>query len=77
MRQRFLTVYDYGMGGRWQYITADSAEQIRAKYPGLTVFLEPPPWWKDRPLKNLETYDVDAEPTDLLKETMRKSGGSG
>ena len=71
MRLRFLTVYDYSMGGTWQYITADSPEQIRAKYPRLIVFLEPPPWWKERPIDNLLTYDVDAEPTELLKEAMR------
>ena len=67
MRQRFLTVHDYGMGGIWQYITADSAQQIKAKYPKLTVFIEPPSWWKDRPVENLRTYDIDAEPTEWLK----------
>ena len=77
MRQRFLTVHDYGMGGIWQYIIADSPDQITAKYPGLTVFVEPPPWWQDRPLKNLATYDIDAEPTEWLQTMMRKPGTQG
>ena len=73
MRQRFLTVHDYGTGGIWQYITADSPEQIKAKYPKLTVFTEPPSWWKDRPLTNLDTHDIDDAPTEWLR-TMTVRG---
>jgi hypothetical protein len=70
MRRRFLTVYDYGTGGIWQYITADSPEQLAAKYPKLTVLIDPPPWWKERPLRDLKTCDIDAEPTEFLRTMM-------
>ncbi len=70
MRRSFLTVHDYSMGGIWQYITADSPEQIIAKYPKLTVFVDPPEWWRDRPLKDLRTYDIDDEPTEWLRSAM-------
>ena len=74
MRSRFLTVYDYGTGGVWQYITADSIEQITTKYPKLTVLVEPPAWWSERPIQNLRTYDIDAEPTDFLKSLAEGKG---
>ena len=43
----FLTCYDYGMGGVWLYIEADSPEQIHQAYEGLTVFETPPAFWDD------------------------------
>lgn len=74
MRQPFLTCYDYGMGGIWQYIVADSREQITSKYPQLTVFSEPPTWWYERPIPNLRSYDIDAEPQDILKSLSEGRG---
>ena len=66
MRQRFLTVYDYGTGGVWQWITADSSAQILAKYPKLRVFAQPPAWWEERSMPELLTYDIDDEPDNVL-----------
>jgi hypothetical protein len=43
----FLVCYDYGQGGIWLYLTAESSEEIRHKYPSLTVFDSPPPFWTD------------------------------
>jgi hypothetical protein len=40
---RFFALYDYGKGGLWVMISAESAEQIRDKYPMLRVFDGEPP----------------------------------
>jgi hypothetical protein len=42
-KRPFLVVYDYGQGGIWMYLYAESAEQIAERYPGLTVITE----WRD------------------------------
>ena len=28
---------------------------------------EPSAWWNERPIKDVRTYDIDAEPADFLK----------
>jgi hypothetical protein len=42
--QKFLVGYDYGMGGLWAMVDADTKEEITRKYPELTVVLERPKW---------------------------------
>jgi hypothetical protein len=62
MSRLFLVVYDYGTGGVWSYLRADSPEQIRAKFPMLTIFDEPPAWMSDAERLDIEaksTYDVE------------------
>jgi hypothetical protein len=39
-------LYDYGQGGVWAYLLADSAEEIRREFPMLRVYEEPPVWMK-------------------------------
>ncbi len=34
-RKAFLTVYNYGMGGVWRYILADSRAEIECEFPQL------------------------------------------
>jgi hypothetical protein len=43
----YLVCYDYGMGGRWWWITAPSAKAISDIYRDLTVFEKPPTWWNE------------------------------
>jgi hypothetical protein len=43
----FLVCYDYGQGGVWRYLLADSRDAVIAEYPMLTVFDSSPPWWTD------------------------------
>ncbi len=66
MRKKFTTVYDYGMGGVWQYIFADSNEQIEEKYPKLEVLEELPDWWKKNPLHIDREYDIEDEPDKFM-----------
>jgi len=40
----FLTAFDYGQGGLWAFVIADSADAIRQEYPELEVIPVPPPW---------------------------------
>jgi hypothetical protein len=47
VKRSFLACYDYGQGGVWLYIQADSPDEIRRNYPKLTVFEAPPPFWTD------------------------------
>jgi hypothetical protein len=42
---KFLASYDYGQGGIWLYIEAESSRQITETYRDLTVHPVPPPWW--------------------------------
>jgi hypothetical protein len=39
----FLVIDDYGTGGIWMYIHAACAQQIRERFPELTVITE----WRD------------------------------
>jgi hypothetical protein len=41
----YLACYDYGQGGVWLYLDAQSADAIKADYPALTVFESAPTWW--------------------------------
>jgi hypothetical protein len=43
-RKPFLACYDYGQGGLWGVILADTAEEITTRYPHLIVFADRPSW---------------------------------
>lgn len=43
-QKTFLCVYDYGMGGIWVLINAESKEQIIELYPELIVYDDKPDW---------------------------------
>jgi len=74
MPHQFLTVYDYGMGGVWQWITAESKEQILAKYPALHVYERGtfPEWWSERGFEIKRTYHIDDPPDKVLRNFMVK-----
>jgi hypothetical protein len=62
MRQAFLTLHDYGTGGLWAYMRADSPEQIRARFRDLEVLAEAPAFMDEEQLKQIEAdgvYDVE------------------
>ncbi len=58
-KQSYLIGYNYGQGGLWAYVLAESPQQIKAAFPFVEVFLERPPWLSDAILTTLRTYDVD------------------
>ena len=69
MKTKFLTVYDYGTGGVWQYVYAESKKDILDKYPKLEVLDEKPEWFEDRveSIKDLRIYDIDDAPDEVMK----------
>ena len=62
----FLVSYDYGMGGLWAIVRADSAEAIAERYPELTVVESRPAWMTDEHVADLPQYDLDAPPSGVL-----------
>jgi hypothetical protein len=69
MRQTFLVAFDYGMGGLWAYVEAESAEEIRAKFPELKIVRRPPDWMTPEDaeqIRRTDTYNLDEEPRGLL-----------
>lgn len=67
MKQRYLAVYDYGMGGLWGYVLASSPREITDKYPEVTVVGDEPPWMTDERRAKLEVVDIhDPIPKGIL-----------
>ena len=83
-KRPFLVVYDYGTGGVWIYIYAKSAEQIKARYPGLTVITEWRDWMTPDRVVELTatigasmTFDIDRSDGWLAhaEDELRRSAG--
>lgn len=77
MRQAFLTLYDYGAGGVWAYVRAQSAEEIRAKFRDVTVYSDPPAWMTDAHRQSIEArgvYDIETVETQhpTFAQLLRK-----
>ncbi len=47
MKTEYLARCDYGTDGVWIYLTADSAAQIRERFPQLRVVTDRPGWLTD------------------------------
>jgi hypothetical protein len=71
MRKRHLVCYDYGQGGLWAYVYADSPEEIAVKFRDLEVIAAPPAWLTSEEQAKLETYDVDC-PDGWLAKLAKK-----
>jgi hypothetical protein len=70
MKAPHLVVYDYGTGGVWAIITAESASAISRRYPLLTVVEQRPPWMTDVEYQRISathSYDLDQQPDDFLQ----------
>ena len=65
MKSEYLVAYDYGMGGLWAYVRAESEAEILAAFPELQVVDERPHWMDDKRAATLDRLDLDA-PTGLL-----------
>ena len=74
MKQPFLTVYDYGQGGVWVVLLAESEHEIAEKYPELDVVVDPPPTMSAEELQDIEersTVDID-DATDPFLASLRE-----
>jgi len=73
-KQAFLVVYDYGQGGRWAWIRADSAKSILQRYPELKIIDELPDWLTSSGAPNLREYDLEDPPAGLLAALIAQRG---
>lgn len=62
IRQPFLTCYDYGQGGVWAWVIAESAAKVQQAYAELTVLDRMPPWMTPEVLHRLESCDLNTTP---------------
>ena len=79
MKRSFLTVYDYGQGGVWLVLLAESRDEVETKYPELTVVENPPASMSDDELtriKERRTLDVD-DMVDPFLKSLRESRAVG
>ncbi len=75
-RRLFWVLYDYGQGGLWGVIAADSAAQVRAIYPQLQVFDTPPPTLDDAARQRIiaaGSQDIADPPAGWLKELAQST----
>jgi hypothetical protein len=68
-KNEYFALYDYGQGGLWVVLAADSAGQIRSKYPMLQVFEGEPPMLDSAAIATIRAHGVqyiDEAPTGWL-----------
>jgi len=65
--ETFLVVLDYGMGGLWAVVRAESEIQIRKLYPELKVIEHRPSWMDDTEYQSLRADEliIDSVPRGL------------
>ena len=61
---KYLTCYDYGHGGIWRYVLAESKEQIEQLYPELDVVDTPPKWIRAEDIERMNRNIVDIQNSD-------------
>ena len=66
MKRPFLVVYDYGMGGLWAYVWAESEDQIAEKLDA-EVVRELPEWLLNHK-PGVTSVDIDQPPDWLLSD---------
>jgi hypothetical protein len=64
VKTKFLTAYDYGQGGIWRFIFAESEQQLKDQYPELTVVHEYPCWMDAEIIENLEQLALNIEDSE-------------
>jgi hypothetical protein len=55
----FLVAYDYGMGGVWAIVLADSAAEITSRYPEVVIVTDRPGWMNEVRFERLRRDTVD------------------
>jgi hypothetical protein len=75
-KSTYLAAHDYGAGGIWILIDAESPEQVERVYPQLKVVDARPPWLDGQLWENIQArsrYDIDA-PSGWLLSLKRSDG---
>ena len=74
-KKKFLVGRDYGTGGYFLYVIADSFEQIKAIYPELVLIEQEPEWFEGdikAGIAKSATYALDDEPSGLLADIVKQ-----
>lgn len=72
----YLVLYDYGQGGLWAVVRADSADQVRQRWPQLAVFDRQPTAMSDRLYAEVHSRgirDLEATDADWLASLARSA----
>jgi hypothetical protein len=64
VQSEFLVAYDYGMGGLWAIVRAESADEITNRYPEVAIVTERPIWMDDAHFERLRIEAVDINTTE-------------
>lgn len=74
MKRPILVVYDYGAGGVWAFVLAESPEEVEREFPELNVVAPRPSWMNDDEearIASEATYDLYADRSfGLLAEIL-------
>ena len=78
VKQPILVVYDYGSGGVWAFVVAESAEEVEREFPELKVTWSRPSWMsaeEEERIAREATYDLHADRSfGLLAEIIDSRG---
>jgi hypothetical protein len=70
----FLVAYDYGMGGLWGLLRAESAADIGRLYPEVHVVDHPPAWMTTERIAKMRSAEgvmtLDDPPSGLLTAVL-------
>ena len=70
-KREFFVLHDYGQGDLWAILRAESAEQVRRKYPGVEVFEGRPSMLDDATVSSIRragVRDIDDPPDGWLAD---------
>ena len=71
----YLVCYDYGQGGVWAFVRAESEQAIKDAAPQLVIVRDRPSWMTDKELSRIAarmTFDL-AEPTGFLLRHLQEN----
>ena len=76
---KYLVVDDYGTGGIWFVIIADSEEQIHARLPSVKVYAPEtrPSWMSEEFLEEIarrRTFEIEQLPKSAWMDRLRVGG---
>jgi hypothetical protein len=76
VKTAYLVLYDYESGGAWFFLLAESADQIGATFPKLTVMEQRPAWMdadEEERIRAEATLDIDDLENPILAGLHRQS----
>jgi hypothetical protein len=73
VKRPFLVNYDYGQGGVWAFLRAESESEIADRFPELTVVDDLPEWMTPAEADRIRatlTIDIDDASEPVLKQIL-------